>query len=594
MAARVKPAYLHIFFFLLGVFVSRLPGTIAQVTGQYDFWDPIIDIQHMIDEEYVEEPDWDKLQQGAIDGMLEALDDPYAAYIPPSLHDDFEKAMTGEFVGIGAEVLKGQGPTIVDGEAKDGAYLEIASPLEDSPAFNAGIMAGDFVTKIEGESTLELTIDECIARLTGEPGTDVTITVQRDGKTLEPMTLTRRAIVVKAVRGLLRDDEGHYDYVIDPARKIAYIRLTQFTPSSGDELAEAIKEAAGDAEAGEGGAPGGLILDLRGNPGGLMNTALQVADLFLDDGVIMSERGRTGPDTVHKAKAPGTLPDFPLLVMVNGSSASASEIVSGALQDHDRAIILGTRSFGKGLVQTVRNVPSSNGGQVKFTAEHYYLPSGRLIQREDDSDRWGVDPSPGFYVPLSEDEQIARLLRRRELDIIRSQEQAATDAARFSPTDLDDPDVIREQLKDPQLAAALKAVQGRIDTGEWSPVSDEKAMYEALSMDELSRLEQARERMLREFTRLERRIDALADATDGQAEQKPEFDLWSDEAELTDGSVEVRDKDGNVVARLKITGPDLERWLMDADVAPAADSAAGAAPRPEPAGAGAEGDGAGK
>ncbi len=591
MAYKVKPAYLHIFFFLLGVFVSRLPGTIAQVTGSYDFFDPMIEIQHMLDKQYVEEPDWQKLQEGAINGMLEALDDPYAAYIPPSLHDDFEKAMTGEFVGIGAEVLKGQGPTIVDGEAHDGAYLEIASPLEDSPAFNAGIMAGDFITHIDGQSTLPLAIDECIALLTGKPGTNVTVTVQRNGQKLEPITLQRRAIVVKAVRGLLRDrSTGHYDYVIDPQRNIAYIRLTQFTPSAGAELSAAIKEAAGGAAA-----PGGLILDLRGNPGGMMNAALEIADLFLEEGTIMSERGRSGTDTVHRARKAGTLPDFPILVLVNSASASASEIVAGALQDHDRAVVLGTRTFGKGLVQTVQSVPSSGGGQVKFTAQRYYLPSGRLIQREDDSDTWGVDPNPGFYVPMSEDEQLERLTRRRELDIIRSEEQAAVNAARFTPTNLHDPEAIREQLADPQLAAALQAVQTRIDTGAWNAVGDDEAMYEALAADELMRLERARERMLREFTRLERRIGALADAADGRSDAQRDFDLWPDETELTDGTVQVRDKDGNVIAELKITGPDLERWLIDADVKPmnasatssGADSTApdAAATAPSPAGA---------
>lgn len=580
-------------FFLLGLFVARLPATVAQLSGGagggYEFFDPIIDVYSVIDRAYVDEPDRAKLQIGAINGMLEALGDPYTEFVPPADRAMFQKEITGQFVGIGAEVVT------------EGGYLTIVSPLEDSPAINAGIRAGDKIIEVNGVSTLNKSVDECIGMLTGEPGTQVTVTVQRTGSEPMEITITRGHIVPRAVRGVHRhvpasaaasaEKAPVWDYMLDPERKIAYIRLTQFTPTAADELAAALKQINADQP----GAVGGLILDLRGDPGGVLEGALAVADLFLKEGVIVSVKGRQGPgasggarDEVYTAKGPGTLPDFPMIVLVNGASASASEIVAGALSDHGRAIVLGTRTFGKGLVQAVQTLRrpmygGAVGAQLKFTSQRYYLPSGRLIHRTDDATTWGVDPTPGFYVPLTADEQLARILERRARDVLLVTDAAhettpavGGDAPRWA-----DPDWIETSLKDKQLALAVRAMHDRIAGGEWKPVSDEippEQQPGTITATELRNLELGRERMLRELARIDRRIETLESTLAGD-EVAPErtFDLWPDDAPVTGGRIQVYDKDGKLVATLNVTGQNLERWLIDAGVEPVEEQAGGKA-----------------
>lgn len=569
--------------FILGLFVARLPATLAMISGTDGTpLERIADVQRLISNEFVDAPDAAKLQKGAIDGMLEALDDPYAEYIPPADSKEFTKQMTGEFVGIGCQI-----------EMRDG-WLTVVAPLEDSPALAAGILSGDRITKIGDKSTFGLTSDECIKMLTGEPGTPVTFTVLRDGQTI-PYTLNRARIVSKSVRGVSRlpDGSGHWDFVLDPKRKIAFIRLSQFTPTSPIEFAEALESAA-DAMGGE---INGLIIDLRFNPGGVMEAALQIADMFVESGTLLSVRGRNQPPTVFNAHGPGTLPEFPVAILVNGASASASEIVSGALADHNRAVIVGTRTFGKGLVQTVLPLPHEQGGQVKFTTQRYYLPSGRLIQRSDDSTTWGVDPTLGFYIPMTDSEQLDAVLRRRAFDALRGNHAAApADAAPAAPAGeappaetahaapaaddpatlpkeqhWNDPAWVREHGKDRQLAAAVQAMLARVDAGpdgQWAKVSDEPDQNAKISVTELHNLEKARDRMSREFARLDKRIETLESATaSGKPAPSPASrNFWSDTIDLTGGKVQVFDKDGKPVAELKITGRDLERWLAVADV----------------------------
>lgn len=578
--------------FLIGVFAARLPATIAQITGgaSGNFVDPINDVYRALMADYVDRPDGDKLRKGAIDGMLEALGDDYAEYIPADEVADFEKAMTGHFVGIGCQV-----------ETRDG-WLTVVSPLEDSPALAAGIMANDRITKVGETSTFGMTTDACIKMLTGKAGTQVSFTVERDGKEI-PFTVTRAPITSHAVRGVNRrtGDPSRWNYLIDPDRRIAYIRLSQFTPDATDELVAALEAARTehatsgnrDAPSGETDSLGGLILDLRNNPGGVMDAALEIADLFLDQGTIMSIRGRSplggggggqggGAEEVFQARGPGTLPDFPLVVLVNEGSASASEIVSGALSDHKRAIVVGTRTFGKGLVQSVSRLPHDPRSQVKFTTQRYYLPSGKLIQRADDSTEWGVDPTPGFFVPLTEREQFESIMRRREWDVLRAAGSAAAPATVAS---WDDPEWIREKAGDKQLAGALQAIQGRIATGEWTPLSEVEHMSGKIAATELHDLNKARERLELEFVRVEKRISTLekAAASAGESSEHKMIDLWPDAIDLTGGRVRVFDKDGKEVATLSVTGRDLERWLINADVKPAdAESdkpaAAGSAP----------------
>lgn len=569
--------------FVLGVFVARLPSTLAAVStmfgvGEVDGLTLIADVRRELRQHAVEPPDDQKLTLGAISGMLESLDDPYAEYIPPDDAADFEKSMTGAFTGIGAQV-----------EVRDG-WLHIVSPLEDTPAYAAGVMAGDRVTKIDGVSTFGLTADECIKKITGPEGTSVMITISRGagghaatgGEAGEiELTIKRAKIVSKSVRGYrrLNDGTGHWDYLLDPAQGIVYLRMSQFTPTSPQELAEALDQAqaairaqAKAADSGKAREIGGLVLDLRSNPGGLMEAAIAICDLFLDSGTIMSTRGRNTPDVIYKAHPQSGTPSFPIAVLVNGASASASEIVAGALSENDRAIVIGTRTFGKGLVQSVRPLDHDGRAQLKFTSQRYFLPSGRLIQRTDTSTVWGVDPSPGFYVPMTDAQTIDWILRRRSWDVLHKDGAATKSGANGGPPPIEqqrwtDPTWIESDAKDVQLSRALGAVQAKLTSREW-PKGGEDAPAQAarISATELKALERTRERMGKEFARVDKRIDALEQAAEGGKPLPTIPDFWPDTLDLTGGSVEVKDKSGAVIARLNITGRDVERWLAFGDV----------------------------
>ena len=286
-----------------------------------------------------------------------------------------------------------------------------------------------------------------------------------------------------------------------------------------------------------------------------MENAIAIADMFIADGVIVSTKGRAHPEDIVRAQKDGTLPDFPMTVLINGSSASASEVLTGALVENKRAIAVGTRSFGKGLVQGVHTI-APGGGELKVTEQRYYLPSGRCIQRSDDSAEWGVDPNPGFYVPMT-DEQTLAMTR-----VIREETSIGGDRHATAEDKWSDPTWVLERLKDPQLAAALKAIEGKIDGGEWKPTGQELPPSKALAGQELSRQTKLRDRLEKELVKIDKRIDALETA----APEGSKPDLWPDTVNVVGGRLDVYDKDGKLVAKLDITGPDLERWLIDAEV----------------------------
>lgn len=528
--------------------VAVVGSTIAVATkpdrdDDYAFFDPIVDIHAMLDGIYVDKPDEKTLQLGAINGMIESLNDPYTVFVPAEDTADFTKDLTGEYVGIGAEV-----------GLRDG-WFTILSPLDDSPAWKAGVMADDRVVAIDGKTTQGLAVDDCIDQLLGEPGTDVTITVERADGSRTDITITRQPIRVNPVKGFLRRDggEGEWRYLLDPGKNIAFVRLTQFTPHCAEELRAAIENATKEA----GGTLGGLILDLRYNPGGVLEQAVQIADMFLDHGVIVSTEGRTNSNRVEQASKDGTLPAFPLVLLVNGQSASASEVLSGALSDHERAVILGSRTFGKGLVQTVRPLPGG-AGVLKITEQHYKLPSGRFIQRTDDATTWGVDPTPGYYLPMTDDQTIDMLTARRQQEVISHKDQPEPASA----------DEVVDRLKDPQLAAALRVMRHRIDEGSFEPVGIASNDPGDVAAAELTVVRKQRDRLLRELTRVEDRLDAAESGTP-ENKRADTRDLWPDDEDVVGGTLTVTDAKGNPVATLKITGRDLERWLVDAGVEPA-------------------------
>jgi carboxyl-terminal processing protease len=559
---------------ILGTAVFGSTLALVRKGTDYTFLDPLIDVKNSITSTYVDELTPEtlrKMQEGAITGMIDALEDPYTVYVPPADTVEFEKDLTGEYSGIGASV-----------QISPDGYLQIVSPLEDSPAFRMGIMAEDKVVEIEGKSTLGVSVDRCIDMLMGKEGTPVSIVIDRGGTRI-PMTITREKIKTRSVKGVHRDaaDTTKWNFLIDEKRGIAYIRLTQFTPGATREFAEALL-AAGAAE----GKVKGLIIDVRWNPGGLLTEAVSIADLFIEQGTIVSTRGRKFPERVERARKEGTLPVFPIAVLINGSSASASEILAGAITENNRGIAVGTRTFGKGSVQTVKPIAIRDAegnekiAELKVTEQGYYLPSGRSITRKPDATEWGVDPSKGYYVEMTDEELIAMLKIRREQEIIRKDAAPANGTAPATspsasapePQRWNDPDWVLSFFKDAQLSAAVRAMQAKIDSGDWIKTGAEAAPLTAAVGTELARLQTARDRLTRELIRIEKRAETLEKgASIEQADAGR--DLWPDSVDLTGGKVQIFDKDGKLVATLDVTSNTLERWLVDADVKKAKEEA---------------------
>jgi carboxyl-terminal processing protease len=318
----------------------------------YEQLDLFGDIFERIRSGYVEEVDETELIQSAINGMLSSLD-PHSSYLPPDDFDDMQVQTRGAFGGLGIEVTQEEG------------FVKVVSPIEDTPADRAGILSGDMITHVDGESVLGLTLNEAVDLMRGPVGSTIKITVAREG-TPEPfdVEIVRETITITAVRSRLEDG-------------VVVLRLTTFNeqtfPSLRDQLAEQV-EAAGGMEA-----VTGFVLDLRNNPGGLLNQAISVTDAFLESGEIVSTRGRDPRDSERYNATPGDLAEGkPVVVLINGGSASASEIVAGALKDHRRAVVIGTQSFGKGSVQTI--MPVQGDGAMRLTTARYYTPSGRSIQ----------------------------------------------------------------------------------------------------------------------------------------------------------------------------------------------------------------------
>jgi len=498
-----------------------------------------VEVKHLISSRAFEKPEDKDLQEAAIQGMVEAVGDPFTIYVPPADSGDFEKDLIGEYVGIGAQV-----------NVQDG-YLTIVTPLDGSPALKAGVRAGDKIVEIEGQSTLGKSVDDCIDVLMGEPGDPVQVTVERDGERM-PVTIIRERINTVQVKGIHRKGENDWQFMLDPERRIGYIWLTQFTPGCGAEVREALRSVGADR-----GELQGLIFDLRWNPGGVLSEAVELVDMFIDEGVIVSTRARDGSEEVDRATSESTLPDFPVLVLLNEFSASASEVFSGALVDHGRAIVAGTRSVGKGSVQSVVGIPSAPGAVLKITDRRYFLPSGRSIQRTDDSVAWGVDPTAGFYIPMTPEETREVIRLRQQEDIIREggdQSEVGSYA---------DAGWVESHMRDVQLAGAIRAIQAKIDTGEWVVPGGDQPVADLAAAAELKRLAQAREQIFLELDRMQRRIDTIEGHTELKGDEQL-ADLWPDETKVAGGTLEVRDAEGNVVAELAIPSENLERWLIGA------------------------------
>jgi carboxyl-terminal processing protease len=352
VAKRGFPVILLLVGIALGFFLAAqwVPNVSAVPRQDYESLETFTNILSIVKKNYVEDVNTKSLVSGAINGMLSSLD-PHSAYLTPDLYKELQMDTQGRFGGLGIEI------TI------KGGILTVVSPIEDTPAAKAGVKPGDQIFKIEDEFTKDMTLVEAVKKMRGPKGTKITISVRREGVAeLINFTLMRDTIRVQSVRS--RNLEEGYGYV----------RLAQFQERSDRDLQRSLEKLVAEK-----GGLKGLVLDLRNNPGGLLTQAVRVADLFLDSGMIVYTEGRIESQRQkYFAQKDGSWMDFPVVVLVNGGSASASEIVAGALQDHKRAIVLGTKTFGKGSVQTI--LPLDDSSALRLTTARYFTPKGRSIQ----------------------------------------------------------------------------------------------------------------------------------------------------------------------------------------------------------------------
>ncbi len=393
------------------------------------------DVFERVRAKYVDEVSDEKLIQHAINGMLMNLD-PHSSYLDEKEWGDMQVQTRGEFGGLGIEVTMDQG------------LVKVVSPIFDTPAYRAGVQAGDYITHLNEEAIIGLTLNEAVDKMRGKVGTPIKLTIRREG-TAEPIILT-------LVRDIIKIESVKYEMI---GKDIGYVRITTFNQNSDAGVKKAITEFLSKKD----NQLSGIILDLRNNPGGLLDQAISVSDLFLEKGEIVSTRGRHAQDTERDNATPGDITNgLPIVVLINGGSASASEIVSGALQDHHRGIVVGTQSFGKGSVQTV--VPLPGHGAMRLTTARYYTPSGRSIQAK------GIEPDiviEQAKIETIKSERISEADLRGALDskkqekvVAPTTETPTPDAAKKDAAAKNDARKLVNLEEDYQLARAVDLVRG--------------------------------------------------------------------------------------------------------------------------------------
>ncbi|WP_295186102.1 S41 family peptidase [uncultured Brevundimonas sp.] len=424
---------------LVGCAALVLGGSAAAVSSQtprnetFRMLELFGDVVGIVEQAYVVPVDNKKLIEAALAGMMTALD-PHSNYLPPSNYDDLRERTEGQYSGVGLTI------------SADGGMVKVISPMDDSPAAKAGVQAGDVISSIEGQNAAGLTVSQVSEKLRGAVGTSVKVTFLRDGSDPLEVTLTREVIKVQSVTGRVEGDFG-------------YLRVSTFNENTGRELNEAIAKIKAEK-------PGvkGYVLDLRNNGGGLLNAAIDVSDAFLERGEIVSQRGRK-PEQIQRYSAkPGDVTGgLPLVVLVNYGSASASEIVAGALKDHQRATIVGLTSFGKGSVQTVIPLRQGQDGALSITTARYYTPSGTSIQKI------GIEPD----LEVARNEAEARIVSRSSFIYSEAAYATALDASigaeRKGPhTPREAPGEKFDKDKDYQLQRALDVLRAGGDLSKLS------------------------------------------------------------------------------------------------------------------------------
>ena len=412
---------------------------IAAASDTYRMLNLFGDVFEKVRSDYVEKPKEDKLIESAINGMLSGLD-PHSSYMNPKAFNEMRVQTTGEFGGLGIEVTQQDG------------FVKVVAPIDDTPASRAGILANDLITHIDGEATQGLTLNQAVEKMRGKIGSPIKLTIVRgkDKNKIE-VRIVRDRIRIQAVRS--RVEEGD----------IGYIRITQFNEQTYDGLKRAVAKLTSDIPSDK---LKGFIVDLRNNPGGLLDQSVAVSNAFLNRGEIVSTRGRNKDETQRYTARPGDLTKGrKVIVMINGGSASASEIVAGALQDHKRATVIGTRSFGKGSVQTI--IPlGRNNGALRLTTARYYTPSGRSIQAK------GIEPDVEIFQDVP-DELKGKDSTKGEASLrghLKNGEEEASGSQAYVPSD---------RAKDKLLIAARELLRGTKTLADFKKKPAEEKKTEA-------------------------------------------------------------------------------------------------------------------
>lgn len=406
--------------------------------GTYENLEAFTSVLAIVQKNYVEETATQELIEGAIDGMLSALD-PHSAYLTPDSYKELQVDTEGSFGGLGIEI------TIRDD------VLTVVSPIEDTPAYRAGVQAGDRIIKIEDELTKDMSLIDAVKKMRGKKGTRVTISLRREGvPRLIDVSIVREVIQIRSVKWKMLED-GY-----------AYIRITQFQDRTSGDLERALRQLAQDH-----GPLHGMVLDLRNNPGGLLSQAVKVSDLFLDSGLIVYTEGRLENQQQKYFARPDGDTETPMVVLINNGSASASEILAGAVQDHGRGVLLGTKTFGKGSVQTI--LPVDGGAALRLTTAMYFTPSGRSIQVTGIIPDIELENLPEAYVALRRRHSVreknmpGHFDNAEETDAGKDWSGAADappDGEEDPLADLPEVDVEEGELgKDPQLDRALEILK---------------------------------------------------------------------------------------------------------------------------------------
>ncbi len=431
-------------FAVITLMFLRLPQMAATQDAVVNTYSALVEVDALAKQQYVEPIEGDRLVEGAIRGMMRQLD-PYSGYIAPHELATFERRSRGGYVGVGIVIgMVGDRPAVI-------------APIEGSPAAHAGIHPGDTILSIDGTDVTPRSVFDIEEMLVGQPHTTVRMRVLHEGES-EPhaVVLNREIVHVVSVRGIGRTESGEPEFIVDATRRIGYIRVSNFHHATAREFDRALASIRARRAA-------ALVLDLRFNPGGIMQEAISMADRFVADGLIVATVTRRQAVAEYRATAKNTLADLPVVVLVNGASASSAEIVAGALQARGRVVVVGSRSFGKGSVQHLIHLTAQKAA-VKLTTAYYRLPDGRFIHRtarNAGTNDWGVIPD--VVVPLTDDQERAIREARHELDLaFLSEEQ---DEAEDGTDVLDSaapPSGPQKLPIDPQLAKALEILARQI------------------------------------------------------------------------------------------------------------------------------------